>query len=74
MCGKDYETAIQSMHDKKYTQMQYRVWSEMHVGGVHADLNEAPSAPMFVRAGGVEVEVTLYLTFSLKPSHSLHLL
>lgn len=45
---------LQSMHDKKYTQMQYRVWSEMYVGGVHADLNEAPTTPMFVRAGGVQ--------------------
>ena len=53
-CVEKTMKQLQLMHDKKYTQMQYRVWSEMHVGGVHADLNEAPSTPMFVRAGGVQ--------------------
>ena len=41
------------MHIKKYTQMQYRVWSEMYVGGIHSSLNEPPTTTMFLRAGGV---------------------
>ena len=44
---------LQSMHAKKYTQMQYRVWSEMYVGGVHSSLDEPPTTTMFLRAGGV---------------------
>ena len=33
--------------------MQYRVWSEMYVGGIHSSLNEPPTTTMFLRAGGV---------------------
>ena len=50
---EDTMEQLQSMHMKKYTQMQYRVWSEMYVGGIHSSLNEAPTTTMFLRAGGV---------------------
>ena len=47
---------LQSMHAKKYTQMQYRVWSEMYIGGVHSSLDEPPTTTMFLRAGGVQLK------------------
>lgn len=37
--------------DKTYTPMQYRVWSEMHIGGVHSSLDNPPNSTMFHRAG-----------------------
>lgn len=46
---------IQDLHakfDKAYTPMQYRIWSEMVVGGVHTSLDTAPTNPLFLRAGG----------------------
>ena len=36
--------------DKSYTPMQYRVWSEMHTGGVHSSLDSPPNSTMFHRA------------------------
>ena len=36
---EDTMEQLQSIHGKKYTQMQYRVWSEMYVGGVHSSLD-----------------------------------
>ena len=38
--------------DKSYTPMQYRVWAEMYLGGVHPSLNNPPTSTMFNRAGG----------------------
>ena len=35
-----------------YTPMQYRIWAEMIVGGVHPSLDEPPRSTMFIRAGG----------------------
>ena len=34
-----------------YTQMQYRVWSEMIAGGVHTSQDEPPTTTMFSRCG-----------------------
>lgn len=34
-----------------YTQMQYRIWSEMIVGGIHVSQNEHPETTMFARCG-----------------------
>ena len=51
---EDTMEQLQSMHIKKYTQMQYRVWSEMYVGGIiHSSLNKPPTTTMFLRAGGM---------------------
>ena len=30
----------------------YRIWAEIHVGGYHLSIDEAPTTTMFVRAGG----------------------
>ena len=43
---------LQEMHSKGFTPMQYRIWSEMHAGGYHPSLDEAPTNSMFLRAGG----------------------
>lgn len=42
--------------DKAYTPMQYRVWTEMHLGGVHPSFDTPPTSSMFVRAGGGSVK------------------
>ena len=38
--------------DKTYTPMQYGMWAEMYLGGVHPGLDSAPTSTMFNRAGG----------------------
>lgn len=38
--------------DNSYTPMQYRVWAEMVIGGVHTSIDCAPTTTMFIRAGG----------------------
>jgi hypothetical protein len=38
--------------DTAFTQMQYRIWSEMIVGGLHPSQNEHPETTMFARCGG----------------------
>lgn len=38
--------------DSAYTPMQYRVWAEMIIGGVHTSIDYAPTSTMFIRAGG----------------------
>ena len=41
-----------STHQDTYTTMQYRIWSEMIIGGLHKSTDTAPSNPLFLRAGG----------------------
>ena len=46
---------LESMHKDAYTSMQYRIWSEMIVGGLHKSTDTAdtaPTNPLFLRAGG----------------------
>ena len=50
MKDKKTKKQQQSMHDKQYT--QYRLRTEMHVGGIYARLNEEPTKSMFVQAWG----------------------
>lgn len=38
-------------HGTSFTPMQFRIWSEMHVGGIHSSLEDPPTSSMFVRAG-----------------------
>lgn len=45
-------STLKEKHGKSYTQMQYRIWAEMHAGGLHADLENPPNTSMFTRAGG----------------------
>ena len=42
---------LKAIHGTTYTQMQYRVWAEMFVGGIHSSMQEAPSSQMFIRCG-----------------------
>ncbi len=44
-------TALQERHERVYTQMQYRVWAEMYVGGYHKSLVDPPTTSMFIRVG-----------------------
>lgn len=43
---------LKSTHNDNYTTMQYRIWSEMIIGGLHKSTDTAPSNPLFLRAGG----------------------
>ena len=43
---------MKTKHRDNFTPMQYRVWAEMHVGGVHNSTDNPPNTTMFVRAGG----------------------
>lgn len=42
---------LKAKHGAAFTQMQYRVWSEMIVGGVHSSQDDPPSTTMFSRCG-----------------------
>lgn len=44
---------LKEKHGSSYTPMQFRIWSEMMVGGIHSSLDEPPSSTMFLRAGKV---------------------
>ena len=43
---------LQEKHARKFTQMQYRIWSEMYVGGYFKSLEDHPDTSMFAKAGG----------------------
>ncbi len=43
----ELKNKLSQEHGSKYSAVQYRLWAEMIVGGVHEGLTEAPSAPMF---------------------------
>ena len=43
---------LQRNHANSYTQMQFRIWAEMYVGGYHKSLVDPPTNSMFTRAGG----------------------
>ena len=50
---KEAMEELKQCHTKSgYTAMQFRIWAEMFVGGVHPSLNEPPKSTMFIRAGG----------------------
>ena len=42
---------LKMKHGASFTPMQYRIWSEMMAGGIHASLDDPPTSPMFVKAG-----------------------
>ena len=42
---------LKDKHGTSFTPMQFRIWSEMHVGGIHSSLEDPPTSSMFVRAG-----------------------
>lgn len=43
-------------HGEVYTPMQFRIWAEMIVGGVHISQDDPPSTTMFNRSGSVNVK------------------
>ena len=47
---------LQEKHGRDFTPMQYRIWAEMHAGGYHPSLDEAPANSMFLRAGGATLK------------------
>ena len=42
---------LNKKHGSNYTQMQYRIWSEVYANGMHTDLDNPPNNLMFKRAG-----------------------
>ena len=46
------EEILQKLKENHGSPMQYRIWAEMHAGGFHPSLEEAPTNSMFLRAGG----------------------
>ena len=44
---------LKSTHNDNYTTMQYRIWSEMIIGGLHKSTDTAPSNPLFLKAGAL---------------------
>ena len=47
--------ALKAKHGKVHTPMQFRIWAEMIIGGIHASHDEPPSTTMFSRSGSVNV-------------------
>ena len=43
--------SLNKAHGSNYTQMQYRIWSEVYANGMHTDLDNPPNNSMFKRAG-----------------------
>lgn len=43
--------ALKEKHGASFTPMQYRIWCEMIVGGLHTSVDDPPTSSMFVRAG-----------------------
>ena len=41
---------LKEKHGSDFTPMQYRIWSEMYVGDMHASTDDPPSTSMFSRA------------------------
>ena len=48
---EETETKLKEAHGTTYTQMQYKVWAEMFVGGAYSSLQDPPSSQMFIRCG-----------------------
>ena len=53
---QDVLEALKAKHGKSYTPMQFRIWAEMIVGGVHISQDEPPSTTMFNHSGSVNVK------------------
>ena len=42
---------LKEKHGPEFTPMQFRIWSEMIVGGIHSSIDNPPTSAMFTRAG-----------------------
>ena len=47
---------LKEKHDKSFSPMQLRIWSEMVAREIHSSLDEPPSTSMFARAGNTPVK------------------
>ena len=43
----EIKAELKGIHGFKYNELQYRLWSEVVVSGMHTDMHEPPSYPMF---------------------------
>lgn len=44
----EIKAEVKGIHGSKYNELQYRLWSEVVVSGMHTDMHNPPSYPMFV--------------------------
>ena len=49
---------LNKKHGSTYTQLQYRIWSELYANGMHTDLDTPPNNSMFKRATGLSTPTT----------------
>ena len=52
----DLVVSLKSKHGSLYTPMQFRIWAEMVVGGVHTSHDVPPTNTMFTRSGSETVK------------------
>ena len=45
-------SSLKEAHATNYTNMQYRIWAEMIIGGIYSSYDSPPNSSMFMRAGG----------------------
>lgn len=50
---------LRGKHSSSYTPMQYRIWVEMMIGGLHSSSDDPPTTSMFGRAGGMKKAVAV---------------
>ena len=43
----EIKAELKGIHGSKYNELQYRLWSEVVVSGMHTDMQKPPSYPMF---------------------------
>lgn len=43
----EIKVELKGIHGSKYNELQYRLWSEVVVSGMHTDMHKPPSYPMF---------------------------
>ena len=69
------EPIVQKLKDlhreSGFTPMQFRIWAEMHNGGLHPSLDEPPTTTMFARAGGGQATKKKHTQESVTTSDTL---
>ena len=54
VCERKVDETLEKLREKhgnSFTQMEYRIWSEMIVGNIHSSIDLPPNTSMFARAG-----------------------
>ena len=54
---QDAVDSLKKAHGSFYTMMQFRIWAEMLISGMHASFEQPPVTSMFKRAGGSSTPV-----------------